>query len=213
MNLPKSTRVQKQSKVFKKTVDGHKIGEGALDVTVTVRWDDCCGNGRNSFAVTADVYKAGRPKTDRTFVMGGCCHDLVEEHFPEVAHLIKWHLVDAEGPMHYVANTTYHASEIRKQQHFVYLTDEVLKGKKVLLGLFSDNELQAVRDRFSDFDLEIKSEPTPDSKEANLEAARNCAVWPDATLEDLRDEDKLKARLPALMEEFKRDVEALGFTY
>jgi len=51
-----------------------------------------------------------------------------------------------------------------------------------------------------------------EGKEPDLEAARNAACWPDAQLEDFTKE-KLEARLPALMEEFKRDVESLGFVY
>lgn len=50
-------------------------------------------------------------------------------------------------------------------------------------------------------------------EEGNLDYARSTAVWPDATLEELADEEALKARLPALMEEFKADMESLGFTY
>ena len=49
--------------------------------------------------------------------------------------------------------------------------------------------------------------------EPNIEAARSCAVWPDATLEQLQDEKLLMQRLPALMQEFKKDIEALGFIF
>ncbi len=48
--------------------------------------------------------------------------------------------------------------------------------------------------------------------EPDLEAARVCAVWPDAELEDFT-EEKLLARLPSLMEEFKADIEELGFVF
>jgi len=52
-----------------------------------------------------------------------------------------------------------------------------------------------------------------EGKEINIEAAKRCAIWPDATLEQLQDKDALNARLPALMAEFKADIESLGFTY
>lgn len=42
---------------------------------------------------------------------------------------------------------------------------------------------------------------------------KNQTIWPEATLEQLQDEEALLARLPGLLEEFKRDVESLGFTY
>jgi len=38
----------------------------------------------------------------------GCLHDEIRQHFPELAHLIKWHLVSTDGPLHYIANTLYH---------------------------------------------------------------------------------------------------------
>jgi hypothetical protein len=43
--------------------------------------------------------------------MGGCIHDELTKYFPELAHLIKWHLCSTDGPMHYVSNTMYHASD------------------------------------------------------------------------------------------------------
>jgi hypothetical protein len=46
-----------------------------------------------------------------------------------------------------------------------------------------------------------------------LEAARACAIWPDATLDQLTDADQLAARLPALMAEFKKAVLSLGFEF
>ena len=49
-----------------------------------------------------------------------------------------------------------------------------------------------------------------------LNAARSCAIWPDATDEELTSpglEDRLMARLPGLMEDFREAVESLGFTY
>lgn len=54
--------------------------------------------------------------------------------------------------------------------------------------------------------------------EYNLKYFRKTAVWPEATEEIMnlpKDELKkrLEERLPALMEEFKKDVESLGFVY
>ena len=54
------------------------------------------------------------------------------------------------------------------------------------------------------------------AKEANLDHARSSAVWPDAKDEELLApglEERLQARLPRLMEEFRAAVEALGFVY
>lgn len=53
-------------------------------------------------------------------------------------------------------------------------------------------------------------------KERELDAARQAAIWPDATDEELMADDlrgRMEARLPALMDEFRAAVESLGFTY
>ena len=49
--------------------------------------------------------------------------------------------------------------------------------------------------------------------EGDLEAAQATAIWPDATLEQLQDEEQLKARLPGLLAEFRAAVESLGFEW
>ena len=68
--------------------------------------------------------------------------------------------------------------------------------------------------------VEIVEEPTAwgEGKERDFAAARNSAVWPEATDEQLSlpKEDLKKLlleRLPALMQNFKSDMEKLGFTY
>lgn len=50
-------------------------------------------------------------------------------------------------------------------------------------------------------------------REGNIEAARKTAIWPDATLEQLQDEEQLKARLPGLLAEFRTAIEGLGFEW
>lgn len=80
-------------------------GAGAL-LTATVRFDDRCGNGHNTFSITADV-TTPRSRARRDIEAGGCLHDEVAKHFPELAPLIQWHLVSTEGPLHYVENTMY----------------------------------------------------------------------------------------------------------
>lgn len=52
-----------------------------------------------------------------------------------------------------------------------------------------------------------------EGSEPDLEAARRSAVWPNATLAELRSKDTLEARLPALMAEFKAAVESLRLVY
>ena len=65
------------------------------------------------------------------------------------------------------------------------------------------------------YDWEIEKVPTAwsEGKEPDLEAARETAIWPDAALEQLQDEEQLKARLPGLLAEFRAAVESLGFEW
>ena len=55
-----------------------------------------------------------------------------------------------------------------------------------------------------------------EGKARDLDAARVSAIWPEATDEELTAlglEDRLKARLPKLLEDFQAAVESLGFVY
>lgn len=129
-------------------------------IVMTIRYDDECGNGHNSFAVTADLYESlAAYKDGDEQTAGGCLHEEVTLVFPEYVYLLKWHLCSSDDPLHYLENTRYW----------------VEKG--------------------------------------NLDYARSSAIAPDATFEELSDRDWLLNRLPSLMEEFKRDMEDLGFVY
>ena len=168
-----------QYKTFR--VDFYVDGEPQT-LIANVRHDDQCHNGHNTFAITATLYgpnrHTGEPNTKHEsgkmlwLCACGCLHEMIAKYLPELAHLIKWHLCSTDGPMHYLANTTYHAS-----------------------------------------DLDCWGR---DTKDRDLDAARHTAIWPEATDEDLiapRLKARLTDRLPALLVEFKKDIEALGFSY
>lgn len=158
----KSILTKKQVKSFDKMLPDNRR------IVARVRYDDECGNGHNSFSITADIYSSQTSTSDRYFESGGYLHEEIAKHFPDLAPFIKWHLTNSDGPMHYIPNTMYHASP---------------------------------------------KEWDGSDKEPNINAARNSAVWPDATLEQLQDKNALEARLPSLMEEFAKDVQSLGFVY
>lgn len=84
-------------------VEGY--GKGAR-LRVEIRHDDQCKNGHNSFAIVGDI--RGPQGQD---IAGGCLHDDIAAVFPELAHLIKWHLSSTEGPMHYIGNVCYLAGD------------------------------------------------------------------------------------------------------
>lgn len=78
-------------------------------IRVKIRFDDECRNGHNTFSITGDIDE--RRSGAWHEYSGGCIHDEIAKHFPELAPLIKWHLVSTESPMHYIANAVYHASD------------------------------------------------------------------------------------------------------
>jgi hypothetical protein len=67
------------------------------------------GNRRPYFSITGTIRdkKTGRRRDDY-IESCGCIHDDIREHFPELAHLIRWHLVDDDAsPTHYQPNAAY----------------------------------------------------------------------------------------------------------
>lgn len=79
-------------------------------MVVKIRFDDECMNGHQTFSLTADVYTT-ESRRRHDIAAGGAMHEEIARVFPELAPLIKWHLVSTEGPMHYIANTVYLAGD------------------------------------------------------------------------------------------------------
>lgn len=256
-----STLVKNQKLTF---IKDHEDGF----IKCTIRFDDECGNGRNSFAITGEINK-NKNFTDKGFISGGCIHEDIEKCFPEFKHLIKWHHMNADEPMHYVSNTLYHASNRDcwgKLKGEVRSTNKLIKFNKVPLlhdlpsvlikaiengfdfknaevegfkhdkekwigytfkgiykydrqdwygTLFNTREyILQVKEALSFCEWEIVEVATAwgEGKEPDLDAARSSAIWFDAELEDFT-EEKLLARLPQLVADFKKDIEAIGLAY
>lgn len=238
-------------------------------ITAKVRYDDECGNGHNSFAITADIKRMehGFWREDS----GGCCHEEVAKHFPELAPFIKWHLCSSDGPMHYVANTVYHASqrdcwgklkgEVKSYKKAIQFKGFPIlyRGPEKFIEWVTQNrfnlqveKIEHKKDGYFEFDPKYSFKgyctewhecPFDTEKEANeflcamvefetdiiqipdsfgvgkardLDAARSCACWPEATDAELcadNLEERLLARLPALLAAFRKDIESLGFTW
>lgn len=221
MNLPKS-KLTKSQKITMSKVKGNE------KLVVTIRHDDECGNGHNSFSVTGTLFEKLNNGQWRDYSCG-MLHDEVARFFPELIPYLKWHLCSTDGPMHYIANTMYHANDkdchgLRKEE-----IKQIKNGKTGLpcwkLKVVDDKGNEVSRRNIEEYaDAEecptvaYKYEYRPfcrigEGKTPDLEAARSCAVWPDATLEQLQDKGALLARLPGLMEEFKTAVESLGLIY
>lgn len=80
---------------------------GGAKLRAELRFDDECGNGHETFAITGEIRIPGLRDCEAC----GCLHDDIARVFPELAPLIRWHLVSTDGPLHYVANTVYLAGD------------------------------------------------------------------------------------------------------
>lgn len=154
-------------------------------ITATVRHDDRCGNGHNTFSITGETWR----KADNGHWYegsGGCIHEQIAQHFPELAPFIRWHLVSTDGPLHYVANTLYWLG-------FSGWNDGKPSSPPSLEHARNTAVWHDMPDRFL--------RPDPDARSAE-----------DTPLaQHVR--QALVDRHAALMSEFRAAVESLGFTY
>lgn len=109
---------------FRQIADGERM-------QVYVRHSRYSNNKHASFGVTAEI-RRGR-KVDAY----GCLHDEIRAHFPELAPLLRFHLFDDTGPLHYIANTTYWAGQgeldhARKSARWPDATEEQLLSEAAL---------------------------------------------------------------------------------
>lgn len=232
MNYPKSKLVKNQKQSYTKSAI--RINGELMDVTVNIRYDDQCGNGHNSFSITGEAYQHNKPKTDRYMIACGCIHEYIEIAFPELKPFIKWHLMSSDAPMHYIANTIYHASntdchgllkgEFNSFKYNVIVNNECLFKSKTFYSFRNWIHRDEAKKQAENFMHYIKPELKPEilqvgdgsqseGKERDLKAARNCAMWEDATLLQLTNKDRLLARLELITWQFKNDMEKLSFTF
>lgn len=214
---------------------------------VEIYFDDNCKNGHQTFSITGYVTAPGH----RDWLAGGCLHDDIAATFPELAPLIKWHLVSTDGPMGYVGNTLYHAGDrdynglragekrpLMARDGIPHWALEAVTGAPEGLGVsISDTETGRKyigRETVPLFILtkDHKGEVPPvtpvlrwvqqyrigEGKARDLNAARSCAVWPDATDAELSaDPEVLKAalvaRLPGLISDFRAAMDSCGFAW
>lgn len=266
--MPSVLNTQSSKKTFTKAI---RYDGKPATITAVVRYDDTCRNGHNTFAITGDIRSEGKD------IMGGCIHEELAKHFPELAPYIKWHLCSSDGPMHYVANTVYLAGDrdyngLRKgepdpnprlMRHFARVGSSPFQheASPAMWAFISDRpeghvfKLVEVSDPSGKWaphyyfkgmtplgyyrcPLESKKaafawvealnsciinwnhEPgrIGEGKERQLDAARNVAIWPEATDDELCSDTLvltalLEARLPQLLAEFEQAVTELGFVF
>lgn len=76
---------------------------------IKIRLDDECKNGHQDFSITATYWEIGKVRIDRNMIGGGCCHDEILKHRPDLQIFVNLHLCDFTGcPMYAVENGFYH---------------------------------------------------------------------------------------------------------
>lgn len=87
----------------------HKISiTEKANCVISIRLNDECNNGYEDFSITADFWKLERQKTDKNWIMGGCCHEEILKIRPDLKIFTQLHLCDFRGyPVHYVENAFY----------------------------------------------------------------------------------------------------------
>lgn len=190
-------------------------------ITAEIRFDDACKNGHQSFSITAYIKNPRTRAGD--YEACGCLHDEIARVFPELAPLIKWHLMDTTGPLHYIANTLYHAGD---RDHHGLKKGESRQIKNGRTG----GLCWVLRSPGTQYHDGPTPPPTPEApvwepllrvgegKARDLDAARRSACWPEATDAELcapRDELRatLEARLPAMVAAFRADMDAIGMLW
>lgn len=234
--IPERARGKFSAQTFVSEWRKYSEGGARYVIRFEARFDDNCRNGHNDFAITGEVWAAthGGRKIGRDMVAGGCIHEDIAKHFPEVAHVIKWHLTGEAGPMHYAANAVYLADN---RDHYGLLAGERRQIRNGRTGVLAWH-LVAIDDAGEEVEIHTLqkyrySETQPpathrleyrpwyrigEGKPRDLDAARRVAIWPDATDEELSVEPAelraaLEARLPALLAEFRAMIDGSGFLW
>lgn len=214
-------RIVEQTRIWQTAVKDHDVNLYRLQLVA--RFDDSCGNGHETFSVTARSLMLNYDREANG--PWGAAHDDLAKAFPWIGRFLKWHGCSTDGPSGYIANTIHFASDrdcwgLKKGEK-----RQIHNGKTGLPAweLVADKELPKY--------VDSKERPTEtttlryqpwchvgEGRQRDLERARQTAIWPDAPEELLTgDPEQLKAaleeRLPRLLEEFKRDMIALGFVY
>ena len=172
-------------------------------IRITYGWSYIQGNRAPHFHVQYE-------ERDATEIIGCglASRELIEEHFPELLKLVRWHLCDTMEPMHYQANAQYwwelHAGRSDYHNEHGPVPLEAFKNTIVFDALASDQHmmvgLHAVEKEASAYlSLKRKLEATKNRLEAEMEERdrlRSEVATAEAQVEaTLRHRDELCAKM------------------
>lgn len=225
VTVPRRKEVVWESPLF-------ELRRGTYRLVASVRWDDCCANGSNSFHYGLDIYIGTEDRCSAHYCVYDAPAHILANVPASISSLARWNGCHPFGPWYYIENTLFMASDrdpnkLRKGERRQLRNGKTGQPCWRLKAVDADGQETSLRiGGIVDAD-----EPPPPpplrleylpvwvegvGKEPQLDSARRSAIWPDATDEELMAddlEDKLRARLPALLVEFRKVVEGLGLTW
>lgn len=185
-------------------------------ITVRISLDDDCKNNICDWSITADVdWKNKHGKYED--YLGGCCHDEVAKHFPELAKFISLHLCNHYGaPMYPVENGIYHVRRSGMSVAMEYL--RISEQECAELYKASEDELYF---KYMLFNLGIVNRWKRESEELIAELEKMCGkkwVNPYKPEEErfvltLTDEDDKEWHISLFAREIVDDSDGLSYKY
>lgn len=237
-----SVRMPKKNIISLWRSDRFTIKAADYCAELCAQWDDTHWNGSNAFHLIKRVLLAGSHRESERVGWSDVPQRILTDVPPEFLKLEKWNGCHPEGPWYYIENTLYQASDrdchgLRKGEQKLIRNGSTGAPcwelvAQVEPGILYPSERYAGAEVFPVADL-VKvadgAQPPPipsldwrlkyrigEGKERDFAAARRSAIWPEATDEELISDDleqRLKDRLPALLSEFRADLERIGLTW
>lgn len=205
----------KKVETRERVIDGRK-----MKATAVAKFYSLGGRQKPYFSITVENSWEILPRGGRRQGGCGCMHELIAKMWPEWEHMLKWHLVNAEQPMHYISNALHFASEkdcwgALKNQHRTDNKSGLPLWSIRPQPLYSYIEGATREEAIAAYVKTLIVEPVlGEGKVPEFNHFRSAAIWPeitDAEIIELRNSDKLKealeARLPALMEQFYSEMQ------
>lgn len=230
-----SVRVAEQQKEVYRVPVKLRGGDMSLyDLRILVRWDDQCKNKSNSFHCYYQVVMSGSNRESEQISWND---PRLAEYVAKIPqHLLdlkKWNGFHPFGPWYYMETTLFLAGDrdcwgLRKGERRQIVNGSTglpswelvavskWDGEVVPLRTLTQHK-DAAEPPVCDYTIEYRPwYKVGEGKERELEQARRAAAWPEATDEQLCDDNlttALKQRLPGLLIEFRKVVESLGFVW
>lgn len=228
-----SVTVKHQTKeLWRSEPFGVRANHEGYQLVVEARWDDRCGNGSNSFHLYEKLVTVTYGNESEMYNWGDAPARIRNAAPRCYLELAKWNGCHPFGPWYYIENTIYLAGDrdhnkLRKGER-----RQLRNGKtgqpcwrlKAVDAAGQETDLYRLTDIVDSNEKpehQLRLEYVPvwiegEGKDRQLDSARSVAIWPDATDEELMADDleeRLRARLPGLLVEFREAIEWAGFVW